>query len=220
MMTRKIEMAEWILDFFRRGMNDTGQMVMMHDIQNSLHDLTPKERDLFIPVANELIANGYFTYEQGKFQSLRLTKKGRDYIYTPSAKLDCCYDNKHSPIQAQYIDSWHQNFVAYVKQLKGVIATLMLMPEATEEDKRVMASFQLMLDTKDVQEIEEKLSKGNVSKDVLEKVSKLNKNLVDAAVERINTDILSKEFLKQLAYLKIEQDRKGEEMRLKILNLL
>lgn len=213
-------MAEWILDFFRRGKVDAGQMVMMHNIQNSLHDLTPKERDLFIPVANELIANGYFTYEQGKIQSLRLTKKGRDYIYTPSAELDCCHDNNHSPIQAQYIENYHQNFVAYVKQLKGVITTLSLMPEATEEDKRAMASLLLMLETKEVQEIEESLSKGNVSKDVLDKVSKLFKTLVDAAVECIHTDVLSKEFLKQLTYLKIEQDRKGEEMRLKVLDLL
>lgn len=81
MMTRKREMAEWILDFFRRVNADAGHIVMMRNVQNKLLELNPRERDLFVPVANELIANGYFTYEEGTLQSLRLTQKGRDYIY-------------------------------------------------------------------------------------------------------------------------------------------
>ena len=93
-MTKKSEMAEWILDFFRRAKVDAGQIVMFRSIQHKLHELNPKERDLFVPVANELISNGYFTYEEDTPQCLRLTEKGRDYIYDPEAVLDCCQDRR------------------------------------------------------------------------------------------------------------------------------
>lgn len=93
-MTKKSEMAEWILDFFRRAKVDAGQIVMFRSIQQKLYELNPKERELFVPVANELIENGYFTYEEGTPQSLRLTEKGRDYVYDPAAVLDCCHDRR------------------------------------------------------------------------------------------------------------------------------
>ena len=93
-MTRKSEMAEWILDFFRRANVDAGQIIMFRSIQHKLYELNPKERELFVPVANELIDNGYFTYEEGTPQCLRLTEKGRDYIYNPDAVLDCCQDRR------------------------------------------------------------------------------------------------------------------------------
>lgn len=32
-------------------------------------ELNPRERDLFVSVANELIENGYFTYEETNLQS-------------------------------------------------------------------------------------------------------------------------------------------------------
>lgn len=95
-MTKKSEMAEWILDFFRRAKVDAGQIVMFRSIQHKLYELNPKEQDLFMPVANELIANGYFTYEDQTPQSLRLTEKGRDYIYDPEAVLDCCQDRRRA----------------------------------------------------------------------------------------------------------------------------
>lgn len=93
-MTKKSEMAEWILDFFRRAKVNAGQIIMFRSIQHKLYELNPKERELFVPVANELIENGYFTYEEGTPQCLRLTEKGRDYIYNPEAVLDCCQDRR------------------------------------------------------------------------------------------------------------------------------
>lgn len=90
--------------FFRRSKVDEGQVILMRNIQNKLYDLNPKERDMFMTVANELIDNGYFTYEEGSPQVLRLTKKGCDYIYNPEAKLDCCYDAQMlSTSQSQYL---------------------------------------------------------------------------------------------------------------------
>ena len=49
---------------------------------------------------------------------------------------------------------------------------------------------------------------------------KLNKGIADVAVEQLKTDAVVKEFLKRLTHLKIEQDKKAEELRLKILNII
>lgn len=219
MITKKREMAGWIFDFFRSAKADINGVVMMRTIQKKLIELNPKERDLFVPVANELIENGYLTYEEGPLQYLRLTQKGRDYIYNPSAELDCCYEEKYSPNQAQYIDNWHKSFVAYVNQLRGLVSILMTSPEASEDDKRGLEKCQLILNGKDVQWTEGNLSNGVVNRELLEKIEKLNRDLVDEAMEHLKTDFLAKEFLRQLTYLKIAQDKKAEEMRLGLLKI-
>ena len=59
MMTKKSEMAEWILDFFRRANVNAGEIILFRNVQNKLYELNPKERDLFVPVTSELIENGY-----------------------------------------------------------------------------------------------------------------------------------------------------------------
>lgn len=220
MMTKKREMAEWILDFFRRVKSNTGNIVMMRNVQNKLLDLNPRERDLFVPVANELIANGYFTYEEGTLQSFRLTQKGRDYIYTPDAELDCCQDEELTPAQRKYMTDWYQSFVTYINRLKIFISGLMTLPDATEEDKRALERCLLILSGKDVQDVEKALDEGKVSKEVLCKVEKLNKELVDEAVAHLRTDSLVREFWRQLSYLKIEQDKHAVESRLSALKLL
>lgn len=220
MMTKKKEMAEWILDFFRRAKAESGHIVMMRNVQNKLQDLSPRERDLFVPVANELIANDYFTYEEGPFQSIRLTEKGRDYIYNPDAQLDCCLDEELTPEQKRYIDDWRQSFTSYINELKTLVCGLMIRPEATEEDKQALGRCFLTLSGKDVQDVEKALGEGKVSQTMLSKVEKLNKDLVDEAVEHLRSDALVKEFWKQLSYLKIEQEKHGAEVRLGALKLL
>lgn len=219
MMTKKREMAEWILDFFRNSNIDTGQIVMMRSLQNKLIELNPKERDLFVPVANELIDNGYFTYEEGKLQCLRLTQKGRDYIYDPTSELDCCYESKYNPTQTKYIKDWRDSFVRTVNELLGVVESLTIIPNATEEDKQGLGLCKQILMGIDVVLIEKSLSDGIVSKELLDRIERLNKQLVDTAVEHIKTDALVKEFLKRLSYLKIEQDKQGALMRLKALKI-
>lgn len=219
MMTKKREMAEWILDFFRRSNTETGQIIMMRSVQNKLLELNPKERDLFVPVANELMENDYFTYEEGQPQCLRLTQKGRNYIYNPDAELDCCYDNKYTSAQAKYIENWHNNFVTAVMQWRGIVAMLMSRSDATEEDKKGLEMCHLILDGMDVRDVERNLGDGMITKDILDKIEKLNKDLVDVAVEHLRTDTIVKEFWKQLAHLKIEQDRKAEETRLAMLKI-
>lgn len=220
MMTQKREMAEWILDFFRRAKVDADQIVMMRNVQNKLHELNPKERDMFVPVANELIENGYFTYEKGSLQVLRLTQKGRDYIYEPNAELDCCYDvQKLTPVQSQYLANWHDSFVNWVNGVLGIIELLSVLPMATDEDRQALAQCKAILNGYEVVSVEESLLNGVLTDEVLDMIEKLNKRIVDNIVEHIKTDALTKEFLRRLYYLKIEQDRSSEEMRLRALRI-
>lgn len=220
MMTRKSEMAEWILDFFRKSNLDFGQVILMRSIQNKLYELNPKERDMFMTVANELIDNGYFTYEEGSPQMLRLTKKGRDYIYDPDAKLDCCYDvQKLSATQAQYLKNLHDSFVNWVNGVLRIIDMMYNMPGVTDDDKQALAQCRIILSGNDVAKVEESLSRGVVTNDVLNGMEQLNKKLVDIIIERVKSDDLFKNLLKSLSYLIIEQDKSTEEMRLSLLRI-
>lgn len=220
MMTKKSEMAEWIFDFFRREKVDVGQVILMRNIQNKLYELNPKERDMFMTVANELIDNGYFTYEDGSPQVLRLTGKGCDYIYNPNAKLDCCFDvQKLSSAQSRYIASWHDSFVNWVKGVLDIIEVLSSMPKVTDEDKQALAKCKTIMSGDVVGAIEESLSSGVVTDDILDKIENLNKNLVDTIVERIKTDELVKDFLKRLCCLIIEREKDAEKMRLNMLRI-
>ena len=155
MMTKKSEMAEWILDFFRRANVNAREIILFRNVQNKLYELNPKERDLFVPVTNELIENGYFTYEEGSPQSLRLTAKGREYIYNPDAVLDCCQEVwKPTRTQSQYIANWHDNFVNYVNQMLDTIAALEMQPQVTDADKQGFDALKLLLSSKVVQDEE------------------------------------------------------------------
>lgn len=220
MMTKKCEMAEWILDFFRRSKVDEGQVILMRNIQNKLYDLNPKERDMFMTVASELIDNGYFTYEEGSPQVLRLTKKGCDYIYNPEAKLDCCYDAQMlSTSQSQYLKNWHDSFVSWVDGVLGIIDVMSNMSEMNDEDKQALFQCRIIMIGNDVAQVKESLSRGVVTDELLDKIENLKKRLVDIIVERIKSESLVKELLKRLCYLKFEQDKAAEEMRLSLLRI-
>lgn len=92
-MTRK-EVAEWILDYFRRSKCRAGHVVMLNHIMlDSSTQLSPVDRDQVIPVAEELIDNGYFAFEDSKPQCFRLSEKGYKYIYNSKAVLDCCFES-------------------------------------------------------------------------------------------------------------------------------
>lgn len=220
MITRKTEMAEWVLDFFRKSQIGAGQVIMLRSVQNKLHELNPKERDLFVLVLNELVENGYFTYEEGEFQVLRLTQKGKDYIYNPSAVLDCCSDKpKFTAAQEKYIQAWHDSFVRYITDLRRVIEGLMLLPATTEADRRGLSLCASILYDKIVSEVERELSERSISSVLLDRIEKLEKDLIDVAVEIIQTDAIFKELLKRMAYLRIEQDKQGAVLRLSLLNI-
>ena len=122
-------------------------------------------------------------------------------------------------VQQQYIANWHDSFVSYIRQYEALIVALIALPEVPDEDKQVLDRLKLMLHCKDAQNVEKDLAEGTVSKSTLDKIEKLNKDIADVAVEQLKTDAVIKEFLKRLTHLKLEQDKKAEELRLRALNI-
>ena len=122
-------------------------------------------------------------------------------------------------VQQQYIANWHDSFVSYIRQYEALIVALIALPEVPDGDKQVLDRLKLMLHCKDAQDVEKDLAEGTVSKSTLDKIENLNKDIADVAVEQLKTDAVVKEFLKRLTHLKLEQDKKAEEQRLRALNI-
>ena len=121
--------------------------------------------------------------------------------------------------QKKYIADWHDSFVGFVNGFLSLIENLSLFPSATEEDKQGFALCKQILNGVDVKAIESSLAEGLVSKELLDKIEHLDKQLVDVAVEHIKTNDLVREFLKRLSYLKIENDKQAELIRLGALKI-
>lgn len=122
--------------------------------------------------------------------------------------------------QQQYISEWHDNFVNYIRRLMSLVGAMENHPSATDEDKKGLGQIKMVLQGREVLEIERSLAAEDVKQDVLDKIEKLNKDLVDMAIEHLSTDAVVKEFLKSLSYYQIEQNKRFAEVRLKDLQLL
>lgn len=119
-----------------------------------------------------------------------------------------------TPSQQQYISEWHDDFVNFIGGLLGFMEALIVLPEATEDDKHALDQIKLILNGKDAKDIEQTLAGGRVKQDTLDKIEKLNKDLVDKGVEHMNVSPLLKEFLKKLSYYQIEQSKSLAIMRI------
>lgn len=121
--------------------------------------------------------------------------------------------------QHQYITNWHDSFVDYIGRLLGVVAGLLARPEATEEDKKGLDGIKLILNGRDAADVERDLAAGVVKKSTLDKIEKLNKDLADTCLEHIQMNPLVREFWKQMAHIKMEKDKAGEQERLTVLQI-
>lgn len=121
--------------------------------------------------------------------------------------------------QQQYIANWHDSFVNYINGMLSFIESLLLLPQTTDEDKRVIDMVKVLLKGQDAQEIERSLSAGIVKKETLDRIEKLNKDLTDMVVDHIYTSQQAKEILKKLSYYQIEQNKQAELMRLEALQI-
>ena len=83
----------------------------------------------------------------------------------------------------QYIANWHDSFVNYVENMLRVVAGLMAMPEATEEDKKGLDGIRLILNGRDATDVERDLAAGVVKKSTLDKIERLNKDMADTYLE-------------------------------------
>lgn len=119
----------------------------------------------------------------------------------------------------QYIAHWHDSFVNYIGNLLGVVTTLMASPEANEGNKKGLNGIKLILNGQDAKDVERDLASGVVKRSTLDKIEKLNKDLADTCLEHIQMNPLVREFWKQMAHIKIERDKAGEQERLAVLQI-
>lgn len=122
-------------------------------------------------------------------------------------------------LQQQYISEWHDSFVNFIGRLLSVVESLIVLPEATDEDKRALDQIMLMLNGKDAKDIESTLANGTVRHDTLDKIGKLYKDLVDISAERMTIAPLTKVFLKALSHYQIEQNKAPAQMRINELQI-
>ena len=126
-------------------------------------------------------------------------------------------------VQQQYLAEWHDAFVRYVKTLLAFVDSLMLLPQAKEENKKDLEKVKDILSGKEVDEIKNNLADGAKSgvlkKGTIEKIEKLDKDLVDYALERISTNHLWIDFLRQISIIRIEQAKNATITRLNELQI-
>lgn len=122
--------------------------------------------------------------------------------------------------QQQYIFEWHDNFVNYIGGLISLVGAMENHPSVTDEDMLGLSQIKMLLHGREALEIERSLAEADVKQDVLDKIEKLNKDLVNMAIEHLSTGVVVKEFLKNLTYSQIEQNRRLAEIRLKDLKLM
>ena len=126
-------------------------------------------------------------------------------------------------VQQQYLAQWHDNFVEYIRQLLSFVDGYMLLPQATEDNKIELLKVRVILTGKDVEEIERNLADGSKSgvlkKGTIDKIVKLDKDLMDFALERISRDKFWKEFLKHLSKIQREKAKDATITRLNELQI-
>ena len=126
-------------------------------------------------------------------------------------------------VQQQYSAEWHDNFGRYINRLMAFVEGYMLLPQATEDYKKDLEKVKVILCGKDVEDIKKNLADGTKSgvlkNGTIEKVERLDKDLVDFALERISIDSFWKKFLRQLSIIRIEQAKDETITRLNELHI-
>lgn len=110
--------------------------------------------------------------------------------------------------------------MTYISGLLSLVGAMENHPSATDEDKKGFEQIKMLLHGREALEIERSLAEADVKQEVLDKIEKLNKDLVDITVAHLQTDAILKEFLKKLTYYQIEHNKRLAEIRLKDLQLL
>lgn len=126
----------------------------------------------------------------------------------------------HYTIQQQFIRNWHDDFVECIGKLLCLYDILMAMPQATEEDKRVLSIYKAFVQGKAVMDIERDLAEGIVGKSTLDKIEKMCKDLCGLALEHISMGAFEKMILKQLYFAHIEQSREAKEREMTMIGIL
>ncbi|MBO4602842.1 MAG: hypothetical protein J5651_06755 [Salinivirgaceae bacterium] len=114
----------------------------------------------------------------------------------------------------QYISNLHDSFVNFINHILSLADMLILLPQATDYDKRELDKVKLMLKGKDAKSIEKELSDGTFSCSTLDRIEKLYKDLTDFGLEHIHESEIWKMLVKQMCYSNIENGKKDALVRL------
>lgn len=112
--------------------------------------------------------------------------------------------------QQQYLVNWRDAFVNYVRRLVSLTDVMKSMDITTENDKKNLELFKTFLHSKDVQDVMQDLSNTKVKRSTLDKIEKLDKDIVDFAIEHMSVSQFSRQFLKQVSYCQIERTKQAE----------
>ena len=100
-----------------------------------------------------------------------------------------------------------------------MIAGLETRPEATHEDKEALKDIKMTLTGKDATDVERDLAAGIVKKSKLDKIEKINGNMLDTCLSQVSMNPLVWEFWEQIMHIQIVQNKRAEEMRLNALRI-
>ena len=123
-------------------------------------------------------------------------------------------------VSQQYIVNLHDNFVKFVNDTLLLINSLLALPQATEEDRLAMNIIKEFLIGNDVIDIKNRLTESTIRCSTLDKIEKVYKDLVDLAIDHLHESPIFKQFLKNLSHAQIEQNKRIETERLKMLGIL
>ncbi len=116
--------------------------------------------------------------------------------------------------QQQYISNLHDSFVNFINYMLTLATDLIMLPQATDYDKRELDKVKLMLKGNDAKSIEKELTYGNISHSTLDKMEKLYKDLTDFGLEHIHKCAICKMFVKNSCYSNIENGKKDTLIRI------
>ncbi len=103
-------------------------------------------------------------------------------------------------------------FMNYVDKIILLADTMKLMDNSTDNDKRNIELFKSILHRKDVQEIERDLANAKIKNSTLDKIEKLDKNIVDFAVEQMSVSPTFQHILRQVSYYQIDYNKQIKVM--------
>ena len=89
-------------------------------------------------------------------------------------------------------------------------------PIATDLDKLALDECKVLLLGKAVQNVERGLSEGVLTREMLDSIEKLQKDLVDIALKYVQACSIVRVFLKVLSYSRIEHEKEASIIRLNV----
>lgn len=122
---------------------------------------------------------------------------------------------RYSPSLLAFLSQRSIQLRNVVSFAQGVIETLMMWPNATDEDKRFLIEVKEKLLSKEMSEIIVDHADGKVNEDTLNKMEKIAVEISDKVAEKSHQSPIVEVFVKVMYRLKIKEARDGYESLLR-----